>query len=86
MSITRITFYYGPQRRKAEAGDVKIVRGKTYVRQQMRSQGGYCVRNGRPMYEWVPEDQTYLTYRSGWVQPPRKRKNPAQREEGETKL
>jgi len=60
-------------RRKPREGDTKTVRGVLYVRQQQRSQGGYVVRCGRPVFEWVRADDPRATeYRSGWEQPKRK--------------
>ena len=77
ISRNRIVFSSAKPRRKPQAGDVKIVRGKRYVRQQVLYTGiwgGYAVRHGRPVYEWVPEEQARESYRSGWIQPPRKSK------------
>ena len=68
----RVTICRGSSRRKPQSGDVKVVRGKRYVRQQVMTRDGYHVRNGRPVYEWVPEDRARDTYRSGWVMPKRK--------------
>ena len=73
--ITRITYHYGEPRRKPQEGDVKIVRGVTKIRQQMMSEGAYCVRRGRPVFEWVTQENYRAdNYRSGWVQPARKPK------------
>lgn len=52
----RVHINSGPIRARPKAGDVKIVRGKRMVRRQVRYQGMYCVRNGRPVFEWVKED------------------------------
>jgi signal peptidase I len=41
-------------RRKPKEGDVKVLKdGRKFVRKQCRHDGAYCVRNGRPVYEWV---------------------------------
>lgn len=41
--------------RKPQAGDEKVVKGITYIRQQEYSQTykAYVVSNGRPVWEWV---------------------------------
>jgi hypothetical protein len=76
----RVTISLSRPRRKAQEGDVKIIRGKRFVRQQQMSNGGYgvsaryyVVRNGRPQYEWVPEDKARSDYRTGWIQPVRRK-------------
>lgn len=49
----------GPRRKKPKAGDEKIVKGVTMIRQQRRvpaglpHAGAYCVSSGRPVWEWV---------------------------------
>lgn len=54
----RITIVTGKPRKRAREGDVKIVRGKRYIRQQQYSEfdRAYLVRRGRPVYEWVLEN------------------------------
>lgn len=51
----RVTISSGPIRKKPKAGDEKVVRGVTFIRQQEYSKtyGAYAVSNGRPVYEWV---------------------------------
>jgi hypothetical protein len=52
MSITiRITT--APRRKKPKAGDEKVVKGVTMIRQQQRLYGMSVVSNGRPVWEWV---------------------------------
>lgn len=50
-----ITMSSGPVRPRPKAGDEKVVRGVTFIRQQEYSQtyGAYVVSNGRPVFEWV---------------------------------
>jgi hypothetical protein len=48
-----ITYRNGPARKKPKAGDEKVVKGVTMIRQQARYNGYYLVRNGRPVWEWV---------------------------------
>ncbi len=75
-----IIFHYSepePEpRHRAQAGDVKLVRGRWYVRQQVYSEmdRAWVVRRGSPVFEWVPEEQARDTYRTGWVQPARKKR------------
>ncbi len=55
----RITITGGSRhsKRKAAAGDRRYTkRWGWQVRQQQRYQGMYCVRRGRPVYEWVREE------------------------------
>ena len=56
-----LTIRYNPNpakpRKTPREGDVKFVRGKRFVRRQQRSQGCYMVRRGKPVYEWVQEDE-----------------------------
>jgi len=52
--MTRIHISSGPQRRKPKAGDEKVVKGLTMIRQQVLIRGmGFQVSNGRPVFEWV---------------------------------
>lgn len=59
MGVTSIRISCGPARNKPKAGDEKIVRGVTMIRQQQRvpvgqpHAGAYLVSNGRPVWEWV---------------------------------
>lgn len=54
-----ITYRSGPARKKPKAGDEKVVKGVTYIRQQRRVPkglpyaGAYLVSSGRPVCEWV---------------------------------
>ncbi|MFV3388441.1 hypothetical protein ACNFCJ_24055 [Pseudomonas sp. NY15364] len=49
----------GPSRKKPKAGDEKIVKGVTMIRQQRRvppgqpHAGAYIVSSGKPCWEWV---------------------------------
>lgn len=49
----RITYRAGQGRKKPKAGDEKVVKGVTYIRQQERHGGAYVVSSGRPVWEWV---------------------------------
>ena len=49
----RIHITTGPKRRKPKAGDEKIVKGVTYIRQQVRTSQGYHVTDHGPVWEWV---------------------------------
>ena len=51
----RIQITSAPKRKKPQAGDEKVVKGVTYIRQQeySRTYGAYVVSNGRPVWEWV---------------------------------
>jgi hypothetical protein len=55
--ITSIRYYYGPVRKKPKEGDIKTLKdGRKFIRKQAFTSGpfgGYQVRNGRPVYEWV---------------------------------
>lgn len=58
----RVTINSRPPRKKSQTGDTKIVRGQKMVRRQRHAYErgifiGYCVRNGRPQYEWVREGE-----------------------------
>ena len=58
MGVTSIRFSTAPVRKKPKAGDEKVVKGVTMIRQQQRMQhgphaGAYLVSNGRPVWEWV---------------------------------
>ena len=59
MGVTSIHISSGPRRKKPKAGDEKIVKGVTMIRQQRRvppglpHAGAYCVSRGRPVWEWV---------------------------------
>lgn len=50
----RVTFASSRTRRR-RIGDVKTIRGKKHVCQQvfLKHEGAYLVRNGRPVLEWV---------------------------------
>lgn len=52
--MTTIHYRSGPTRKKPKAGDIRFIGGVKHVRQQMRSEGCFVVRNGRPVWEWVP--------------------------------
>ena len=59
-----LTIRYNPRatkpRRQPREGDVKIVRGKRFVRRQQYSEfyRAYLVnRRGQPRWEWVQEDE-----------------------------
>lgn len=52
--VDKMVISYRPKRKKPQAGDRKTVKGVEYVRQQARRAGCYLVRDGRPVYEWVP--------------------------------
>lgn len=51
----KITISSGPLRKKPRAGDEKVVKGVTFIRQQQYSKEyrAYLVSNGRPVFEWV---------------------------------
>lgn len=51
----RIHISYAPKRKKPQAGDEKVVKGVTMIRQQecSRTYRAYVVSNGRPVWEWV---------------------------------
>lgn len=57
--IDSIRFSTAPARKKPKAGDEKIVKGVTMIRQQQRVRpglphaGAYLVSSGRPVWEWV---------------------------------
>lgn len=57
--ITSMRYSSGPVRKKPQAGDTKVVKGVTMIRQQQRvapgqpHAGAYMVSNGRPVWEWV---------------------------------
>jgi len=56
--IDSIRYYTAPKRKKPKAGDEKVVKGVTMIRQQQRMEygphaGAYMVSNGRPLWEWV---------------------------------
>ncbi len=56
--IDSIRFSTASARKKPKAGDEKVVRGVTMIRQQQRMRlgphaGAYLVSNGRPVWEWV---------------------------------
>lgn len=57
ISKNRIVFSSAKPRKKARDGDIKFVRGKRFVRRQRMSEGCYCVRRGKPLYEWVQENE-----------------------------
>lgn len=68
--MTRIHIMTGPARRKPKAGDEKVVKGITMIRQQVLIRGmGYQVSNGRPVFEWVvsgsSDDRSYHRKTSG---------------------
>lgn len=60
--IDSIRFYTAPKRKKPQAGDEKVVKGVTMIRQQRRvppglpHAGAHLVSNGRPVWEWVVKD------------------------------
>lgn len=55
----RVTITTAPRRPKPKAGDEKVVKGVTMIRQQKRvpsglpHAGAYLVSSGRPVWEWV---------------------------------
>lgn len=55
----RVHITTAPKRKRAKAGDEKVVKGVTMIRQQQRMpagcfhEGAYLVSNGRPVWEWV---------------------------------
>lgn len=57
--IDSLRFSTAPSRKKPKAGDEKVVKGVTMIRQQQRVRpglpyaGAYLVSNGRPVWEWV---------------------------------
>lgn len=57
--IDSIRFYTTPKRKRPQAGDEKVVKGVTMIRQQRRvppglpHAGAHLVSNGRPVWEWV---------------------------------
>ena len=57
--IDSIRFYTTPKRKKPQAGDEKVVKGVTMIRQQRRVPqglpyaGAHLVSNGRAVWEWV---------------------------------
>lgn len=54
--ITSIRYSSGPVRKKPQAGDEKVVKGVTYIRQQQFSEmyGAWVVGSrGQPLWEWV---------------------------------
>ena len=61
MGVTSIHVSSGPVRKKPKAGDEKIVKGVTMIRQQRRvppglpHAGAYIVSSGLPCWEWVPK-------------------------------
>lgn len=56
--ITKATFTFNskPTRNKPKEGDVKLVKGRRYVRRQRRVDGMYCVRGSKPVFDWVLEE------------------------------
>lgn len=50
-----VKYLSGTARKMPKAGDEKVVKGVTYIRQQEYSKTyrAYVVSNGRPVYEWV---------------------------------
>lgn len=54
-----ITYHSGPARKKPKAGDEKVVKGVTYVRQHQRvpeglpHAGARIYSGSRPCFEWV---------------------------------
>lgn len=58
MPVTKMTLHFGPPaRRKPQEGDRKLINGVMHVRRQEMIDGCYHVRNGRPVFEWTPEDE-----------------------------
>lgn len=56
----RITITSGPRRKKPQAGDEKIVKGVTMIRQQRRAScGAFIYSSGRPCFEWVEKGGEY---------------------------
>lgn len=55
----RITFCSDKPRKRSREGDVKFVRGKRFVRRQvfLKHERAYLVRRGRPVFEWIREDE-----------------------------
>lgn len=51
----RVTIVSGPTRKKPRYGDFKVTKAGRFIRKQRTYQGMGCVRNGRPIYEWVHE-------------------------------
>ncbi|QKE22881.1 hypothetical protein 8P_062 [Pseudomonas phage 8P] len=49
----RMTYRTEPPRKKPQAGDIRVIKGKTMIRQQVRHNGMYVVSGGRPVWEWV---------------------------------
>lgn len=51
----KTTISSGPLRKKPRAGDEKVVKGVTFIRQQEYSKEyrAYVVSNGRPVFECV---------------------------------
>lgn len=73
MAITSIHITSGTRRKKPKAGDEKIVKGVTMIRQQRRvpegfpHAGAYVVSGGRPCWDWVvkgSEDDRSRPYRA----------------------
>lgn len=70
--ITKVTISTAPKRKRPKAGDEKVVKGVTLVRQHKRMPqgcfhaGAYLMSNGRPVWEWVEKgsDQDRTTRRS----------------------
>lgn len=54
----RVTFNTSKPRQLSREGDVKMVRGKRFVRRQVfcKHERAWLVRRGRPVFEWVQED------------------------------
>lgn len=55
MPVTHIRFSSAPSRPKynPKVGDLRILRGKLYIREYRRSQGMVMCSNGRLLYKWV---------------------------------
>ncbi len=53
--------YYTPRRPKPQVGDTKLIKGVPHVRQlryvrdPMSGKRTQLVRNGRTLFEWVPQ-------------------------------
>lgn len=69
----RITYRTGPARKKPKAGDEKVVKGVTYVRQHRRVPegmpyaGAYIYSGSRPCFEWVVKGSDMdRTTRGSW--------------------
>ncbi len=52
----KVTIRSGPSRPKPYEGQLRVLARKgRLIRVQQRYQGSYCVRNGRPVWNWVGE-------------------------------